>query len=50
MTVAKVVSSSYGNLGRGGTRKDSELVAIDGVILTTPDFTATIANLALEAT
>jgi hypothetical protein len=50
MTVAKVVSSSYGNLGRGGTRKDSELVAIDGIILTTPDFTATIANLALEAT
>lgn len=50
MTVAKVVSSSYGNLGIKGTRKDNEMVAIDGLILTTSDFSATIADLALEAT
>ena len=50
MTVAKVTTDSYGNLGRKGTRKDNEFVAFDGVILTTPDFTATIANIALEAT
>lgn len=45
MTVAKVVSASYDNLGRGGTRKDNEMVAIDGIILTTSDFADTIANI-----
>lgn len=50
MTVAKVVSDTYGNLGIKGTRQDNELVAIDGLILTTTDFSAAIADLALEAT
>lgn len=50
MTVAKVTSTSYGNLGRKGTRQDNEMVSIDGLILATPGFTASIANLALEAT
>ena len=50
MTVAKVTAASYGNLGRKGTRQDNELVAIDGLILTTPDFYNTVANLALQAT
>lgn len=50
MAVAKVVSTSYGNLGVKGTKKDNEMVAIDGVILTTSDFSDTIANIALEAT
>ncbi|WP_159522861.1 hypothetical protein [Sunxiuqinia indica] len=50
MTVAKVTSASYGNLGVKGTRKDNEMVSIDGVILTTSDFAPSIADLALEAT
>lgn len=50
MTVAKVTAESYDNLGRKGTRQDNELVAIDGLILTTADFDASIANLAIEKT
>ena len=50
MTVAKVTSASYGNLGVKGTKMDNEMTAITGVILTTPAFTDTIANIALEAT
>jgi hypothetical protein len=50
MTVAKVISASYGNLGIKGTRQDNEMTAIDGLILTTSDFADTIANLALEDT
>lgn len=50
MTVAKITTDSYGNLGTKGTRADNEMVAIDGVILCTSAFSATIANLALEAT
>ena len=50
MTVAKVTSESYGNLGKKGTRSDNEMVAIDGIILTTSDWSASIADLALEAT
>jgi hypothetical protein len=51
MTVEKVVTASYGNLGRKGTRSDNELVSIDGLILTTPGWTVgkTIANLATES-
>lgn len=50
MTIAKVVSESYGSLGVKGTRQDNELTSIDGLILTTADFSDSIANLALEAT
>lgn len=50
MTVAKVTTDSYGNLGKRGTRQDNELVAIDGLIFTTSDWSASLANLALEAT
>lgn len=50
MTVAKVTTDSYGNLGRKGTRQDNEMVAIDGIILTAPDFSDSIADLALQAT
>lgn len=50
MTVAKVTTDSYGNLGKKGTRADNEMVAIDGIILTAPDFSDSIADLALEAT
>lgn len=50
MTVAKVTASSYDNLGRKGTRQDNEMTAIDGLWLSTPDFTDTIVNLAKAAT
>jgi len=50
MTVAKIVTTSLDNLGLSGTRQDNEMTAIDGIILTTSDFTASIADIALEAT
>ena len=50
MTVAKVTSTSYGNLGIKGTRMDNEMTAITGVILSTPAFIDSIADIAKEAT
>jgi hypothetical protein len=50
MTVAKVISASFGNLGTKGTRQDNEMVAIDGIILVTDAFAHSIADLADEAT
>jgi len=50
MTVAKVTSASYGNLGVKGTKMDNEMTAISGVILSTPAFTDSIVNIAKEAT
>ena len=47
MTAAKIIGTSYTSMGAGGTRKDNSLVTINGVILTTSDFSfATVAEMA----